>query len=176
MEATLQAAAGFGVTRLILNSRWRSRRLLILCYHGFSLHDEHNWDPELFITGARLRRRFEHLRESRCSVLSLSDGLECLRRGTLPHRAVCLTVDDGFYDFLAVAYPLIQEFAFPVTVYVTTYHVEHPLPVFNVMSSYLFWKASLVGRHEIRVRLLGDQPLPIATRNARLDTWNLLKT
>ena len=58
--AGIRAAGGF---RLFADSEWRRRRLLILCYHGVSLQDEHEWNPELFVTPAFLRRRFEILRD-----------------------------------------------------------------------------------------------------------------
>jgi len=40
-KTLLRTARATGFTSLILNSRWRAERLLILCYHGMSLDDEH---------------------------------------------------------------------------------------------------------------------------------------
>ena len=53
------ALAGFralGGLKWVGASGWRRQRLLILCYHGVSLQDEHEWAPELFVTPAFLRR------------------------------------------------------------------------------------------------------------------------
>jgi peptidoglycan/xylan/chitin deacetylase (PgdA/CDA1 family) len=156
-KGVLVLADRLGVNRRLLRSRWREGRLLILCYHGFALRDEHRWNPELFISAARFRARLEYLRSLECNVLPLSDGLERLRSGDLPARAVCLTVDDGLYDFSAVGYPLLREFSFPVTVYVSTYYVEHQWPVFDVMLSYLLWLGAERGRRELHHELLGQQ-------------------
>lgn len=130
-----------GANSLLLNSRWRRRRLLILCYHGTSLADEHEWDPSLYITPDLLRGRFQMLADQRCSVLPLEEAVERLYRGDLPERAVALTFDDGAYDFYKAAHPIVREFGFPVTVYLTTYYSRFNRPVFDVMCSYLLWKA-----------------------------------
>lgn len=138
--AVLRAADKSGVSQLLLNSAWRRNRLLILCYHGVAMYDEHEWG-RLHISPETFRRRLEILQNARCNVLSLSEGLERLRAGTLPERAVVLTFDDGFYDFYGAAFPILQEFGYPVTLYLTTYYVEFNRPVFDPMCAYLLWKA-----------------------------------
>ena len=52
-----------------------------------------------------------HLRVLRASfdVLSLQDLGACHESGRVPERAVCVTFDDGYYDNLAVARPLLEE-------------------------------------------------------------------
>ena len=39
--AALRAARRMGAYALLRGSQWRAQRLLILCYHGISLADEH---------------------------------------------------------------------------------------------------------------------------------------
>jgi peptidoglycan/xylan/chitin deacetylase (PgdA/CDA1 family) len=43
-------------------------------------------------------------------------------------------------DFYEAAFPLLREFAFPVTVYLPTFYSEFNRPVFDVMCAYLLWK------------------------------------
>ena len=133
-------AGGAGLVDRCLNSGWRQQRLLILCYHGTSLADEHLWDPDLYIDPDRLRGRLAYLQRTGCSVLPLASALQRLYNGTLPPRSVAITYDDGTYDFYRVALPVIREFNYPVTVYLTTYYSDHNQPVFNVMLRYLLWK------------------------------------
>lgn len=136
----LGTAASGGIGRLVRDSRFRRHRLLILCYHGISLADEHEWDPELYMPAHALRRRFELLRDGGFPVLPLGDALNRLRDGTLPPHAVALTFDDGTHDFRVQAVPLLAEFGFPATVYVTSYYALKQTPVFRVTCRYLLWK------------------------------------
>jgi peptidoglycan/xylan/chitin deacetylase (PgdA/CDA1 family) len=140
---------------------------MILCYHGFALRDEHRWNPELFMTAETFRSRLAFLRDHDYTVLPLGEGLERLRGGGLPERAVCITVDDGLFDFSAVAYPLLREFAMPATVYVSTYYVEHAWPVFDVMVSYLLWRAAETGKRSFVCDLLEEKVLSLQPGSER---------
>lgn len=129
-----------GFSALALNSTWRSRRLVIVCWHGVSNDDEHRWNPALFMPAETFRQRLEQLRAMRCNVLPLAEGLARLKNGSLPPRAVCLTVDDGESGFYLHAWPLLREYGFPATLYWTTYYSTRPYAVFDPMLSYLLWK------------------------------------
>jgi peptidoglycan/xylan/chitin deacetylase (PgdA/CDA1 family) len=138
--AALGIFRGMGGFELVGNSRWRRERLLILCYHGTSLEDEHQWRPQLYIRPQLLEQRLETLRAMRCSVLPLGEALDRLRSRDLPARSVAITFDDGTYDFYRQAYPLLKKHGVPVTVYQTTYYTDHEMPVFNLICSYMLWK------------------------------------
>ncbi|HEX8986293.1 MAG TPA: polysaccharide deacetylase family protein, partial [Bryobacteraceae bacterium] len=139
----LRAARSSRVSSLLYASRWRRSRLLILCYHGVALDDEHRWRPSLYITPGQLRARLECLRGENCAVLPLGEAVGRLYAGTLPARSVVLTFDDGFHDFYEAAWPILKEFSLPATVYQTTYYSECDRPVFNLVCDYLLWKSSL---------------------------------
>jgi peptidoglycan/xylan/chitin deacetylase (PgdA/CDA1 family) len=136
---TLSCLRTAGATSAIASSRWRNNRFLILCYHGVSVADEHEWS-ELYVSPGHLRRRFAFLRAGGFTVLPLSRALELLDRGSLPPRSVVLTFDDGAADFSSRAYPLLQEFGYPATLYQTTYYCHDQRPVFDTIASYLLWK------------------------------------
>lgn len=137
-HTSFRAVGGFN---WIAKSPWRRQRLLILCYHGVSLQDEHQWRPGLFVTTDHLRRRFSLLREVGCEVLPLGEAVRRLHGGLLPPRSVALTFDDGFYNFFAAAMPLLKEFGYPVTVYMSTYHCIHQRPILRLAIGYLLWRA-----------------------------------
>ena len=140
-KRSLVAASRFsGVERAVAHSGWRQQRLCILCYHGVSMADEHEWLPGLFVTPAFLRRRLEVLRELGCHVLPLGDAVEQLQAGTLPPLSVVLTFDDGFYDFYAAGVAVLEEFEVPATNYVSTYYVQKQRPLLHLGLRYMLWK------------------------------------
>lgn len=140
--SVLSASRASGITGWWLNSSWRRERLAILCYHGISKADEHEWRPSLYIAQDRLADRLRMLREMGCAVLPLGAAVRHLRGGTLPPKAVALTFDDGAHDFLTHALPILEEYEMPSTVYVTTYYSDHPTwPVFTVGLSYILWRS-----------------------------------
>jgi peptidoglycan/xylan/chitin deacetylase (PgdA/CDA1 family) len=139
--SVLQLAQRVGVSTRVRDSDWRSQRLLIVAYHGVSLADEHDWNEQLYMPPELLRARLAALRDGGYQVLPFGLAVQRLYAGTLPPRAVTLTFDDGAHDFASVAVPILREFEMPATVYLTTYYSERGGPVFDVMSSYLLWKA-----------------------------------
>lgn len=138
-EGVYAATSATGINAAVSRSAWRQRRLLILCYHGVSVDDEHRWS-DLYISPALLDRRLAWLRRNGFQILSLDEAVSALYAGTLPDRSVALTFDDGAADFATQAMPVLARHAAPATVYLTTYYMGHRLPVFDTMLSYLMWK------------------------------------
>lgn len=114
---------------------------MILCYHGVSLADEHLWQPTLYVSPAQLDHHLGMLRQLGCTVLPLGDAVARLYARDLPERAVAITFDDGYYDFLARAWPILRRHGYPATVYLTTARVEHNLPIVNLFIGYMLWLA-----------------------------------
>ncbi len=139
-RSSFEISNHLGLASWLAGSRWRRRRLLVLCYHGVSLADEHEWDPELYISPSTFAHRLDSLARMACTVLPLEDAVQRLYAGTLPDRAVALTFDDGFYDFKVAALPALQARGYPATVYVTTHRCQHEMPLAHLMTSYLLWK------------------------------------
>jgi peptidoglycan/xylan/chitin deacetylase (PgdA/CDA1 family) len=166
-EATLRLLQRAGVSSLVAASDWRRRRLLILAYHGVSLDDEHRWLPSLYISPRDLEARLQLLKKHRCSVLPLGEAVTRLYAGTLPDRAVVLTFDDGYYDFLAKAWPLLKQYGYPATVYLTTGRVLHNLPIVNLCISYALWASSLSSFDGRAIPGLGDGTYPLGDAESR---------
>ena len=138
--AALHVARTAGIFAAVKASQWRNQRLLILCYHGISFEDEHEWSPGLYLSPATFRERMRILAHGGYRVLPLGEALERLENGTLPPRSVAITFDDGEYNFHALAYPILREFELPATLYAATYYCRKQIPVFDVTAAYLMWK------------------------------------
>lgn len=138
-NAALAAARGVGAFRIAAQSRWRQRRLMVLCFHGVALDDEHEWSA-LYVSAAHLDRRLRQLRTLGCNVLPLGEALARRAANDLPPRAVALTFDDGSADFHTRAWPLLAREGTPAMLYQSTWYVDKPFPVFNPAVSYLLWK------------------------------------
>ncbi len=156
----LQSAKKSGA--LGLSRAMTARGLRILCYHGISLLDEHEFRGQLFMRPELFRRRMTLLAARGFRVISLAAAAEALQQGTLPDRSVVLTFDDGWYGTYRHALPVLRELGMPATIYVTTYYAARGTAVFEVAVSYLLWRTrlaqidlstlggALTGRYDLR--------------------------
>lgn len=140
-RALLGASRAMGIYSIVRHTPWRRHRLTILCYHGVSLDDEHEWKPSYYMSVPAFEERLDILARGGYPVVPLGEGLDQLRAGTLPPGAVALTFDDGMYDFQVHVAPRLERHGFPATVYLTTFYSDFQGPVFGVFCSYMLWKA-----------------------------------
>jgi hypothetical protein len=92
------------------------------------------------------------LRRFGASVLPLDEALARLKSDSLPPRSVSLTFDDGFYDFLKQGVPILSEFGYPCTLYLTTHYCDYRVPIVSLILHYLLWKC---GRKSVRLPQFG---------------------
>ncbi|MEO5817235.1 MAG: polysaccharide deacetylase family protein [Gemmatimonadaceae bacterium] len=172
-EVVLKLAKTTGVFALVRDSAWRRRRLLILCYHGVSMDDEHEWSPTLYVTQERLRERLRSLRDGGYTILPLSEATRRLYDDTLPPRSVALTFDDGAVDFERRALPVLREFNAPATLYLTTFYCVSRQPVFDTILSYVLWKGRSSSA-DVASLIASDAPLTVTSDAGRKKTRNAL--
>jgi peptidoglycan/xylan/chitin deacetylase (PgdA/CDA1 family) len=138
--ATLRTLRTLGV--LALCRRLTRHRLRVLAYHGFELVDEAAFRPAMFMKRETFKRRLQLIQRMGFQVVTLDAAVGQLQRGQLAHDQLVITIDDGWASFAMLAQPELQRHGFPSTLYVTSYYVQHPSPVFTMVVQYLFWKAS----------------------------------
>jgi len=105
---------------------WNRKRVVILCYHGVTERRERNPADRygLHIRADRFEAQLDYLRKN-FQVISLAEFLEA-RRGNacLPDRAVVLTFDDGYRNFLTSAAPRLAARGFPVSLFLITDRIK----------------------------------------------------
>ena len=109
-----------GVTRFA--SWWNRKRVTILCYHGVTERPTRRPDDPfgLHVRLGRFLAQLEHLQQW-YRVISLREYLDAREEGVpLPDYSVVLTFDDGYRNFLTVAWPRLRECAMPATMFLIT--------------------------------------------------------
>jgi len=107
-------------------ARWLKNRFtqgaLILLYHRIV---ELPSDPYLLcVTPQNFAEHLAILRKQG-HPMRLQQLAQALRDGNLPRRAIVVTFDDGYYDNLYNAKPLLERYDIPATVFVTTGYIGH---------------------------------------------------
>ncbi|HLN49254.1 MAG TPA: polysaccharide deacetylase family protein [Steroidobacteraceae bacterium] len=127
-----RALGGFALVRHLTRDRLR-----ILCYHGFSLGDEHEVAPMMFMRAETFERRMRILRRRRIPVVTLEEGVRRLTQHEVRHAETVITFDDGWASNLAIGVPIAEKFGYPVSIYLTTEHLGASPEVFNVALAYM---------------------------------------
>ena len=114
--------------------------LRILAYHNFSMGDEVEFRPKLYIRPETFEKRLHVLEKEKFPVIELHQALTLLSEKTLPNSSTVITIDDGWYGTKLYANKILQRKAFPYTIYVASYYSLKETPVFNLVIQYMFWK------------------------------------
>jgi len=105
----------------------------ILMYHRVSALPKDPWD--LAVDPALFEAQMAFLRSQR-TPMAMDELVERLQSKTLPADAVAVTFDDGYLDNLVNAKPVLEKFAVPATVFVSTGFTDSSTP---------FWWDELAG-------------------------------
>ncbi|MFP6864463.1 MAG: polysaccharide deacetylase family protein [Roseibacillus sp.] len=97
-------------------------RVAILGYHEFSATLA---PSEMRIRTATFRKQMEAIKNLALPVIPLSDFI-AWKRGDkeIPHRAIVITLDDGWKSVYTEAYPILMEFKYPFTIYLYKNYVD----------------------------------------------------
>ncbi|MEW6288787.1 MAG: polysaccharide deacetylase family protein [Thermodesulfobacteriota bacterium] len=86
----------------------------VLIYHRF---DENKY-PTTNVSAERFREQLAYLMVNNYQVIALSDLVSAIEHKTpLPDKAVVITIDDGYRSVYDVAWPILQSFGYPFTVF-----------------------------------------------------------
>jgi len=96
-------------------------KALIICYH--CIKDE-PWPHLRPAKVADFESQMQYLAKA-YNPISLETMAQHLREGTpLPAKAIAVTFDDGYLDNYENAYPILQQYGVPATIFLTTGFIE----------------------------------------------------
>ena len=118
---------------------WVNRqKLLILTYHRFSLHEEFNK-----VSSDEFASHLAYLKKY-TSVISLAEATESLAKRTqLPPNATVITVDDGYHDAFEAAFPLLNSFGFPATLFAVADFIDGKCWLWTDLLRFVFMNTKL---------------------------------
>ena len=106
-------------------------RAAVFMYHRFG-EDQF---PSTNIRIEQFKEQLQFLRENDFTVLPLEKIVDALQTGTpLPDKSVAITIDDAYLSVYEVAYPLLQQYDYPFTVFIA------PQTVDDGVSAYMSWQ------------------------------------
>jgi peptidoglycan/xylan/chitin deacetylase (PgdA/CDA1 family) len=104
---------------------------VILAYH----HVADDTPPSTSISPAQFRRHLEYLRDNGFTVIGLDTLISSLRDGRqLPDRAVVISFDDGYISIYEQAFPMLQAFDYPFSLFLSTE------PIDSGQRNYMSWQ------------------------------------
>lgn len=116
-------------------------RIRILCYHGFSLKNEEEFVPGLFIKTDLFQQRMKYIKDQNFNVISLDDAFNAVSTKNIEENSLVITIDDGFYSVHEKALPILKKYNFPSTLYLTSYYFDKDMPVFTLAVKYMFFNS-----------------------------------
>ncbi|REJ88817.1 MAG: hypothetical protein DWQ34_21375 [Planctomycetota bacterium] len=132
-QARLASSGAFSHLATMLERReLRTHLLRVLTYHRVAdVEEGSDFCPSLRSASPDgFREHVEFLMEH-YNVVSMEHVYAACRGETeLPPRAVLITFDDAYHDFAEQAWPILQQFAAPVTLFVPTAYPDNPSLVF----------------------------------------------
>ncbi len=112
--------------------------------------------------------RMQHLAENYV-VLTVEDLVERRRHGRVPSRAVAVTFDDGYFDNLTHAAPILTRLGLPATVFLATGYISSSeMPWYDLLA------LALKTTRRAEVRLPSGLTLPLASPASRLEALGRL--
>jgi peptidoglycan/xylan/chitin deacetylase (PgdA/CDA1 family) len=104
---------------------------VVLLYH----HVATDTPPSTSISPENFRKHLEFLQDNKFNVISLAEMLNQLRAGEeLTDKSIAITFDDGYSSIYETAFPMLQLFGFPFTLFLSTG------PIDRQQANYISWE------------------------------------
>lgn len=101
---------------LLLLACTSAQAAVILQYH----HVSATTPASTSVTPEQFREQMQYLHDHQFNVLPLSDIVNAIKsQQTLPAKTVAITFDDGYRSIATTAHPILKEYGFPYTLFVS---------------------------------------------------------
>ena len=101
---------------LLLLACTSAQAAVILQYH----HVSATTPASTSVTPKQFREQMQYLHDHQFNVLPLSDIVNAIKsQQTLPAKTVAITFDDGYRSIATTAHPILKEYGFPYTLFVS---------------------------------------------------------
>jgi peptidoglycan/xylan/chitin deacetylase (PgdA/CDA1 family) len=103
---------------------------VILLYH----HVAEDTPPSTSIAPADFDAHLAYLRDNDFNVIALDQMIDSLRSGqSLPEKSVVITFDDGYSSIFDEAFPMLESYGYPFTLFLSTQ------PIDDGLGNYMNW-------------------------------------
>lgn len=103
---------------------------VVLLYH----HVAEDTPPSTTISPADFEAHLRYLRDNAFNVIALDHAIDSLRSGqALPDKSVVITFDDGYSSIYEAAFPMLQAYDYPFTLFLSTG------PIDDGLNNYMTW-------------------------------------
>ncbi|TVP13833.1 polysaccharide deacetylase family protein [Shewanella sp. KCT] len=117
------------IAALLACLSYSAHAVVILQYH----HVSEDTPMVTSVTPAQFREQMSYLRENGFKVKPLTQVVEAIKQGReLADKTVAITFDDGYQNIADTAHPILKEFGYPYTIFISIDPIERKHK--NVMS------------------------------------------
>ena len=129
---------------MLSTSALAAEHATITLYH----HVSESTPASTSISETKFREHLDHLRDDGFTVMPLPELLAALKeKRQIPDKTMAITFDDGYISIFDTAFPILQEYGFPFTVFINTQ------PLNDRMQGYMTWE---------QVKVMSDAGVTIA--------------
>jgi peptidoglycan/xylan/chitin deacetylase (PgdA/CDA1 family) len=112
-----------GITKRTIKKAtgYKGKGVVILMYHR--VVDVSSSAYHIVTSPDHFHQHMEHI-QLNCRPMRLMDVVSALDENSLPPKGVVVTFDDGYIDNFNFAYPILEKFKIPATIFVTSGYIE----------------------------------------------------
>ena len=154
---------------LILSSHsMAAQSAVILLYH----HVADDSPPSTSISPANFEAHLRYLRDNDFNVIALDRMIDSLRSGqSLPDKSVVITFDDGYSSIFDEAFPMLESYGYPFTLFLSTQ------PIDDGLSNYMTWDQirQMSAADVIIANHMVDHPYMLESKDNESDSQRLTR-